>query len=106
MSPSLATAPSKRPAKACPIAKVADLLSDSWTMLVIRDLLAGPRRFCELERSLDGVSSRTLTIKLKKLVDKRIAAKDDATHCYAITDQGKNLGRIIDAMHKYGEKWL
>ena len=90
----------------CPIAKVANLLSDSWTMLIIRDLLDGPRRFCELERSLDGISSRTLTLKLKKLVKEHVATKDDASHLYSITDQGKNLGEVIDAMHHYGKKWL
>ena len=103
------TAPisNKKPAPhTCPIAKVADLLSDSWTMLIIRDLLDGPRRFCELERSLDGIRSRTLTLKLKKLVKEHVASKDDASHLYSITDQGKNLGEVIDAMHHYGKKWL
>ena len=90
----------------CPVAKVANLLSDSWTMLIIRDLLNSPARFCELERSLSGVSSRTLTLKLKKLADEGIVLKDDATHYYSITDQGKNLGKVIDAMHGYGKKWL
>ena len=90
----------------CPIAKVADLLSDSWTMLIIRDLLTSPARFCELERSLSGVSSRTLTLKLKKLVSEQIISKDDVTHYYSITKQGKNLGKVIDAMHSYGKKWL
>ena len=106
MSSIQTTTTNKLPQHACPIAKVANLLSDSWTMLIIRDLLAGPRRFCELERSLIGISSRTLTIKLKKLVEERVASKDDASHLYSITDQGKNLGEVIDAMHHYGKKWL
>jgi len=92
--------------KTCPIAKVANLLSDSWTMLIIRDLLNSPARFCELERSLSGVSSRTLTLKLKKLTQEKVITKDDVTHYYSITKQGENLGKVIDAMHGYGEKWL
>ena len=52
---------------ACPIAKVATLLSDVWTILIIRDLLSSPKRFTELQHSLQGISSRTLTLKLKKL---------------------------------------
>lgn len=94
------------PHKGCPIAKVANLLSDSWTMLIIRDLLNSPARFCELERSLSGVSSRTLTLKLKKLTKEKVITKDNVTHCYSITKQGENLGKIIDAMHEYGKKWL
>ena len=90
----------------CPIAKVANLLSDSWTMLIIRDVLRGPVRFCELERSLKGISSRTLTLKLKKLVAEKIIAKDEESHYYSITKKGKNLGKIIEAMHGYGKKWM
>ena len=105
MSPSHSIATHKA-VKTCPIAKVADLLSDSWTMLIIRDLLVEPRRFSELERSLVGISSRTLTIKLKKLVDEHVVTKDDVSHLYSITAQGKNLGEVIDAMHHYGKKWL
>jgi DNA-binding HxlR family transcriptional regulator len=90
----------------CPIAKVANLLSDSWTMLIIRDVLLGPVRFCELERSLEGISSRTLTLKLKKLVAEKIIVKDEESHYYSITKKGKNLGKIIEAMHGYGKKWM
>ena len=98
--------PQKNKSESCPIAKVANLLSDSWTILIIRDLLNSPARFCELERSLTGVSSRTLTLKLKKLVSKKIISNDQTTHLYSITKQGENLGKVIDAMHGYGEKWL
>ncbi len=93
-------------ANICPVAKVADLLSDSWTMLIIRDLLISQMRFCELETSLDGISTRTLTLKLKKLVTEKVISKDDATHYYSITKQGQNLAQIIDAMRGYGEKWM
>jgi DNA-binding HxlR family transcriptional regulator len=90
----------------CPIAQVAHLLSDSWTMLIIRDLLRGPMRFSDLERSLSGISSRTLTLKLKKLVDEKVLTKDDVTHLYTITSQGSHLGDVIDAMSSYGKKWM
>jgi DNA-binding HxlR family transcriptional regulator len=90
----------------CPVAKVADLLSDTWTMLIIRDLLVSPMRFCELETSLEGISTRTLTLKLKKLVTEKVINKDDATHYYSITKQGQNLAEVIEAMRGYGKKWL
>ena len=95
-----------RTTNTCPVAKVADLLSDSWTMLIIRDLLISPMRFCELETSLDGISTRTLTLKLKKLTIEKVINKDDATHYYSIPKQGKNLAEIIEAMRGYGQRWL
>jgi len=93
-------------ANTCPVAKVADLLSDSWTMLIIRDLLISPMRFCELETSLHGISTRTLTLKLKKLTIEKVITKDDATHYYSITKQGQNLAEVIEAMRGYGKKWM
>jgi DNA-binding HxlR family transcriptional regulator len=92
--------------KTCPISKVADLLSDPWTMLIIRDLLRQPMHFSELEKSLDGVSSRTLTLKLKRLVKEKILSKDTASHLYSVTTQGAHLGDIIKAMGVYGKKWM
>ena len=70
----------------CPIQKVAKVLSDAWTVLLIRDLLIIPKRFCELEKSLQGISTRTLTLKLQKLVDEKII--DHQENYYAITKKG------------------
>ncbi|HTK33391.1 MAG TPA: helix-turn-helix domain-containing protein [Candidatus Paceibacterota bacterium] len=92
--------------KTCPIAEVAELLSDTWTMLIIRDLLKGPMRFCELERSLEGVSTRTLTLKLKKLMTEKVISKEEESHYYSITKQGMHLGAVIDAMRDYGKAYL
>lgn len=89
----------------CPVQKTAQLLSDTWTMLIIRDLLAGPKRFCELERSLEGISTRTLTLKLKKLEEDKLIKKI-ADGSYAATEQGKGLRVVESAMRRYGEKYL
>lgn len=94
----------KRQAPTCPVAAVAELLSDMWTMLIIRDMLRGPQRFGALLQSLTGISTRTLTIKLKRLVDQGIIKKTETN--YVITPQGRHLGRIIRAMSKYGEHYL
>ena len=85
----------------CPIAKVATLLSDPWTMLVIRDLLIKKMRFSDLERSLVGISSRTLTSKIKCLENEGIILKDDLF--YSITKKGAKLKKVIDAMSVYGK---
>lgn len=91
--------------KTCPITQTAKLLSDTWTILIVHDLLAGPKRFCELERSLVGISTRTLALKLKKLEsDKMIKKMTDGS--YVATKKGEGLKIIEDAMRKYGEKFL
>lgn len=86
----------------CPIAKTAQLLSDTWTMLIIRDLLKGGLRFSEIEESLEGISSRTLTLKLKKLEEESIVAKSGLL--YILTPKGKKLNKIIEAMESWGKK--
>src|SRR5207244_8184038 len=51
----------------CPVCATADLVCQKWTVLVIRDLAEGSCRFCELERSLAGISPRTLSLRLRAL---------------------------------------
>jgi DNA-binding HxlR family transcriptional regulator len=85
----------------CSVAKTATLLSDTWTMLIIRDLLKSKMRFCELEKSLEGISTRTLTLKLKRLEEEGIALKTDIY--YILTARGKKLKKVIDAMESWGK---
>ncbi len=87
----------------CPIAKVAELLSDHWTLLILRDTLDSPKRFRELEQSLQGISTRTLTSKLKRLVERGVLEKTDDGH-YTITLKGKDLRSILSEMAEYGKK--
>ena len=89
----------------CATTKTATLLSDTWTMLVVRYLLDAPKGFCELERDLDGISTRTLTLKLKKLEQERIVKKSKEG-CYELTEKGKGLKVVERAMRSYGEKYL
>mgnify|MGYP003419074131 CR=1 FL=1 len=89
----------------CPITKVATLLSDTWTMLIMHFLIEGPKRFCDLEKSLTGISTRTLTLKLKKLLeDKMIIKTKDGS--YSATNKGKGLKLIEDSMRKYEKKYM
>lgn len=88
----------------CPTAKTAALLSDVWTMLIVRDLMKHSMRFCDLHESLVGISTRTLTIKLQKLENEGILAKKEMG--YVITKKGQNLASIFAEMTKYGKKYL
>lgn len=95
----------KRTVETCPIAKVAQLLSDSWTMLILYQLNHGAKRFCDLERVLDGISTRTLTLKLKKLMDDEMITKNEGGR-YVTTKRGQGLKIIETAMRRYEEKYL
>jgi DNA-binding HxlR family transcriptional regulator len=91
----------------CPIEKVVELLGDSCSILIIRDLLGAPKRFGELEESL-SVSSRTLAKKLKLLEHEHIVIrKEHSAHAnYQLTKKGAAFHEVADAMRVYGKKYL
>ncbi len=93
------------PKNVCPVTKVAELLSDTWTMLIMRALTEGPKRFSELEVWLGDISTRTLTLKLKKLAEQELIEKT-ASGSYQATERGKGLKIIENAMIKYGDLYL
>ncbi len=77
----------------------------------MRDLAEGRSRFCELERSLAGISPRTLSLRLRALEDEGVVAR--TTHPevpprveYSLTDKGRALLPLIDDMRSYGRDWL
>src|SRR5438270_22553 len=59
----------------CPVCRTAEIVCGKWTLLVIRDLAEGRSRFCELERSLEGISPRTLSLRLRALEEEGIVAR-------------------------------
>lgn len=88
----------------CPIAQTAKLIGDTWVILVMRDLLVRPARFCELERSLNGISTRTLTIKLKLLEAEGFITKKELY--YSTTTKGKALASMIKTLESFGKKYF
>ncbi|HEY0964447.1 MAG TPA: helix-turn-helix domain-containing protein [Candidatus Paceibacterota bacterium] len=89
----------------CPVTKVAILLSDTWTMLIMHALTEGPKRFCELEAALPGISTRTLTLKLQKLTEEALIVKTP-NNAYQATPKGLGLKIIERAMRRYSEQYL
>lgn len=89
--------------KECPIQHLVRILSDVWTILILRNLLIEQRRFCELEKSLDGISTRTLTLKLHKLIEEGIVEHND--HYYSISKQGNKLQPIIKEIENVGKRF-
>lgn len=95
----------------CPLAKTANIIGDTFTLLIIRDLLLKQKRFGEIEKSLEGVSSRTITLKLKMLekkgLVKRVVFSERPPRVeYSLTDNGKGLAKIINEMSRFGTKYL
>ena len=95
----------------CPVCHTAEIISGKWTLLVIRDLADGCSRFCELERSLDGISPRTLSLRLRALeaegiVERRTYPEVPPRVEYRLTAKGEALVPLIEQMRSYGQEWL
>ncbi|WP_036725897.1 winged helix-turn-helix transcriptional regulator [Patulibacter minatonensis] len=95
----------------CPVCRTADIVCGKWTLLLVRDLAEGNTRFCELERSLTGISPRTLSLRLRGLEEEGIVARRTYSEVpprveYALTDKGRALLPIIEGMREYGTRWL
>jgi len=99
------------PGSECPVCRTADIVCGKWTLLVIRDLADGRSRFCELERSLQGISPRTLSLRLRSLEEEGILERQTFSEVpprveYALTEKGRALLPIIESMRAYGREWL
>ena len=95
----------------CPVVATARIVSGKWTLLVLRDLAEGPRRFTELQRSLEGISPRTLSQRLRSLeeegiVERREYAESPPRVEYELTGKGVDLLPLVEAMRAYGTRWL
>lgn len=95
----------------CPVCRTSEIISGKWTLLVIRDLADDSRRFCELERSLEGISPRTLSLRLRALEEQGIVERRTYPEVpprveYALTDKGRALVPLIENMRAYGRRWL
>lgn len=95
----------------CPIQFVVDLLGNKWSILVLRELFGGDRRTNELLKALPGISTKTLTVRLRELeahglVDRRIYAEIPPRVEYVLTAKGRQLQPVMSALHQVGSQWL
>jgi len=91
----------------CPVARAVRSLDGKWTLLIIRDLLGGTRRFGELRSSLAGISSKTLTDRLRELTDDGLVSRVMYAEMpprveYSLTERGRAAGPIIEALGAWG----
>lgn len=93
--------------ESCSITYTLDIIGGKWTVLIIRDLLTGPKRFGELEKSLAGISPRTLTERLRVLQEDGVLTRDcgGGHHhpVYELTPRGRALSGILEQMRAWGE---
>lgn len=100
----------KKELPACPVETTLTMISDKWTVLILRDLLTGTKRFGELRRSLTGVSQKVLTAQLREmeengLVERTVYAEVPPRVEYSLTPLGRSLQPIMDAMRVWGEQY-
>lgn len=95
----------------CPVARTAEIISGKWTLLIIRDLATGTKRFSQLERSLHGISPKTLSERLGSLEHEGIIQRQTFAEVppkveYTLTEKGQDLVALIETMRSYGRRWL
>ena len=93
----------------CPVASTLDLVGDKWSLLVIRDLLAGPRTYGELLDSPEGIPTNILADRLKRLEGAGLVLKSayqerPVRYAYALSDKGAELGDVLIALVRWGKR--
>ena len=93
---------------ACPVETTLMLIGDKWKILILRDLLPGTKRFGELKKSIGIVSQKVLTAQLRDmeksgLLIRTVYAEVPPRVEYSLTELGKSLKPVLDAMQNWGE---
>lgn len=91
----------------CPVATAVALIGGKWKLLIIRNLKSRPWRFNELQRDLDGISQKVLTDSLRQMMDDGLVYRNDYRENpprveYGLTELGKEMMPIIDALADFG----
>ena len=95
---------------ACPVETTLTLIGDKWKVLILRDLMPGTKRFGELKKSIGSVSQKVLTAQLRDmeqngLVHREVFAEVPPRVEYSLTELGRSLKPILDAMWNWGEEF-
>lgn len=95
---------------ACPVETTLALIGNKWQVLIVRDLMEGTKRFKELQRSVGSVSQKVLTANLRTmeaqgLVRREVFAEVPPRVEYSLTELGRSLRPVIDALWSWGESY-
>ncbi len=103
--------PDFRYAQFCPLARAAEVVGERWTLLIVRDLLLGPKRFSDLREALCGVSPSVLADRLTRLERRDVVAwrrlpPPAAARVYELTETGRALEPVVLALARWGARFL
>jgi DNA-binding HxlR family transcriptional regulator len=92
----------------CPVAKAMELLDERWTMLVVRELLEGSRTFNALRRGVPRISPALLSARLQRLARAGVIERyaDGSRVSYALTPAGRELQPVVEAIGRWGIRWI
>ena len=99
----------KRYGQPCPVAKSLEVLGDRWTLLIVRDLLRGTRRFQDLQAGLPGIAPNILSDRLKLmegngLVTRTFYSEHPPRAQYTLTERGQGLGVVVGTLADWGSR--
>lgn len=93
----------------CPVALGAEIFAERWTPLILRELLAGGRRFSDIQRGVPRMSRNLLVQRLNALRRAGVIERHDVSNGrareYRLSDAGRDLGAVVDALGAWGYKW-
>src|SRR5262245_27032300 len=93
----------------CPVSRAAEILADRWTPLIVRELVLGSHRFNDIERGLPGISRSLLASRLRDLEDacvvERLPRAQSKLTEYHLTEAGRELKVVIEALGAWGVRW-
>jgi DNA-binding HxlR family transcriptional regulator len=87
-----------------PVARSLEVVGDRWTLLVVRELLLGGRRWAELERALPGIPSNLLAERLRLLEEEGVVERATEGRLYALTDKGRDLAPVLAGLAAWGTR--
>jgi DNA-binding HxlR family transcriptional regulator len=96
----------------CPLYEHAiQLLGKRWTGLILDSLMDGPRRFCELTSTVEGLSDRVLSDRLRELeaeniVERVVYPQIPVRVEYSLTERGRDLRPVVQAIHEWAQQWI
>ena len=92
----------------CPLAQAAQLLCERWTLLVVRELVAGSTRFSDLQRGVPLMSPTLLSARLKQLTAAGVVARtgNKGKYSYELTEAGRELTPVVQMLGAWGHRWL
>jgi DNA-binding HxlR family transcriptional regulator len=92
----------------CPLAQAAQLLCERWTLIVVRELIAGSTRFNEIKKGVPTMSPTLLSARLKQLVEAKVVDQSGSkgNYTYSLTSAGLELRPIVELLGAWGHRWV